>query len=100
MSATASASLELVPPQELAFTLSAAEATPRVTLTLKHPGATQEALAFKVTIRHGALQSHFRLSTRGVSRVVVVVVVVFALVNHTRSKPHSLVVTWSVPIKD
>ena len=62
MSATASASLELVPPQELAFTLSAAEATPRVTLTLKHPGATQEALAFKVTIRHGALQSPFRLS--------------------------------------
>jgi MSP (Major sperm protein) domain len=45
---TATASLEVIPPQELAFVLSQTEATPRVTLTLKHPGVTKEALAFKV----------------------------------------------------
>ena len=40
--------LEIDPESELKFTLSHNEATPRCMLTLRHPGTTDEHLAFKV----------------------------------------------------
>ncbi|EEC44714.1 predicted protein, partial [Phaeodactylum tricornutum CCAP 1055/1] len=42
------ASLEIEPENELRFKLSEEEQTPRCTMTLTHPGGTDEALAFKV----------------------------------------------------
>ena len=37
------------PDAELKFTLSKSEATPRCVLTLKHPGTTDDHMAFKVS---------------------------------------------------
>jgi hypothetical protein len=42
------ATLEIEPENELRFKLSEEEQTPRCTMTLTHPGGTDEALAFKV----------------------------------------------------
>ena len=42
--------LETDPELEMKFTLSHKEATPRCMLTLRHPGTTDEHLAFKVRI--------------------------------------------------
>jgi hypothetical protein len=47
MAASAHA-LIIDPDSELKFTLSHNEATPRCLLTLRHPGTTDEHLAFKV----------------------------------------------------
>ena len=44
--------LEIEPEQELKFTLSHNEATPRCILTLKHPGRSDSHLAFKVRDFH------------------------------------------------
>ena len=41
-------SLEIDPETELKFTLSHNEATPRCILTLRHPGTTDDHMAFKV----------------------------------------------------
>lgn len=42
------ATLSIYPPTELLFELSASESTPRCSMTLEHPGKTDEPLAFKV----------------------------------------------------
>jgi hypothetical protein len=44
----ASPALILTPETELQFTLSAAEDTSKCTMTLRHPGGTDEYMAFKV----------------------------------------------------
>ena len=44
------AALEIDPESELEFILSHNEATPRCMLTLRHPGTTNDHVAFKVRI--------------------------------------------------
>ena len=79
--------LDVTPETELTFNLSRSNENSRVTMTLHHPGNTDEHLAFKVRCGHCSLQlpgtrvlEYSALCTTGVYSIVSIAVDV-----HTRS---------------